>query len=128
MIPFFISTLSCKKNDRMAYNEIPAERVWSLLHKTPHKKKKMFGGIGFLVNGNMSCGILNDDLIIWIGPNGCDDALGHPHAREFDTTGKVMKGCVMVSGIGYDSDKDLSSWIETGIFLPGRYPKNKHSK
>ena len=108
----------------MAYNEMLAERVWNLLQQKPgFEKKKMFGGIGFLVNGNMACGILNDDLIVRVGPDGYVDALKYPHAREFDTTGKVMKGWVMVSGLGYGSEKDISSWIEKGSSFARSLPK-----
>ena len=83
----------------------------------------MFGGIGFLVNGNMSCVFLNDDLIIRIGPDGYDDAVGYTHAREFNTTGKVIMGWVMVSGFGYGSNKKLSSWIKKGISFARSLPK-----
>ena len=109
----------------MAYNKILAKRVQGLLHKTSGiVEKQMFGGVGFLIHGNMACGILNDDLIVRIGPAGYDAAIKSPHARKFDVTGRVMKGWVMVSSSGHESDKDLSSWVEKGISfarsLPGK--------
>ena len=73
----------------MTYNKMLAERVWSLLQKTPgFEKKKMFGGIVFLVNGNMACGILNDDLIVRIGPDGYDDALDTPMPGSLTQPGR----------------------------------------
>lgn len=117
--------MNLKENCCMAYNKILAKRVRTLLQKTSGiLEKQMFGGVGFLIHGNMACGILNDDLIIRVGSANYDAALKSSHAREFDVTGRVMKGWVMVSSSGYDSDKDLSSWVERGVSfarsLPGK--------
>jgi len=108
----------------MAYNKKLEQRVWALLKQTPGiDSKKMFGGIGFLLNGNMACGLLNDDLIIRVGPDGYEETLTLPHTRKFDVTGRTMKGWVMVSKTGCDSDKDLSIWVQRGVTFARSLPK-----
>ncbi|UCD65661.1 MAG: TfoX/Sxy family protein [Deltaproteobacteria bacterium] len=109
----------------MAYNEKLSQKVRALLQRTPGMEdKKMFGGVGFLVHGNMACGVLNDDLIVRVGPDEYKNALALPHTREFDITGRVMKGWVMVSSEGTRTDRELSAWVQRGILfaqsLPGK--------
>jgi TfoX/Sxy family transcriptional regulator of competence genes len=74
----------------------------------------MFGGLCFLLNGNMVCGILNDDLIVRVGPQNYANALKDAYARQFDITGKPMKGWVMVSGENLQSDHELLEWVRRG--------------
>jgi TfoX/Sxy family transcriptional regulator of competence genes len=100
----------------MAYDEGLAQRVREFLENEPDfKEKKMFGGLCFLVQGNMACGIIKDDLIIRVGTERYEDALKRSHARKFDITGKPLKGWVMVSWGGHEADEDLSAWIEQGV-------------
>ena len=100
----------------MAYDKGLAQRVRDLLDETPgFNEKKMFGGVCFLLNGNMTCGILNDDLIVRVGPEKYGRLLKSQHVRKFDITGRPMKGWVMVSCEGYESDKDLAGWIQQGL-------------
>ena len=75
----------------------------------------MFGGICYLFNGNMACGILNDDLIVRVGPERYQHYLSKPHTRKFDITGRPMKGWVMVDYNGLESDNDLSAWLRLGV-------------
>lgn len=108
----------------MSYNEKLSQRVRTLLLNTPGvEAKKMFGGIGFLLHGNMACGFLNDDLIVRVGPDGYEDALASPYTREFDITGRVMKRWVMVSKAGCSSDGDLATWVERGVAFASSLPK-----
>jgi TfoX/Sxy family transcriptional regulator of competence genes len=108
----------------MAYNEKLSQKVQDLLLQIPGiEGKKMFGGIGFLLHGNMACGILNDDLIIRVGPDSYEDALGMPHTRVFDTTGRAMKGWVMVAKAGYSSDGDLATWVQRGVAFASTLPE-----
>jgi len=108
----------------MAYNEKLSQRVKGLLQKTRGiEDKKMFGGIGFLLHGNMACGILNDELIIRVGPDGYEDALALPHTRKFDIMGRAMKDWVMVSKAGCSSDQDLSTWVQRGLSFAASLPK-----
>ena len=77
--------------------------------------KKMFGGIGFLVKGNMACGVHKDALIVRVGPDAYQEALDKAHTRPFDITGRPMKGWVMVDQAGYESDADLRAWVQQGV-------------
>ena len=63
----------------------------------------------------MACGILNDDLIVRVGPANYEDALMPPHSREFDITGRPMKGWVMVSSDGFDSEEVILAWVNKGV-------------
>lgn len=100
----------------MAYDEGLAQIVREFLEEKPtYIEKKMFGGIGFLLQGNMACGILNDDLIVRVGPTNHEDALKLPHSREFDITGRPMKGWIMVSSDGFDSEEVILAWVNRGV-------------
>ena len=100
----------------MAYDEGLAQRVRLLLEgKAGFDEKKMFGGVCFLLNGNMACGILNEDLIVRVGPEKYEKTLKRPNTKKFDITGKPMKGWVMVSAEGHNTDENLTYWVEQGI-------------
>jgi len=77
-------------------------------------EKKMFGGVGFMLNGNMACGVNKEDLIARIGPEKYEQGLTHPHVRPFDFTGRPMKGWVMVGPDGVSTDDDLQDWVGQG--------------
>jgi hypothetical protein len=99
----------------MGYDKHLADRVRALLEGEPgFGEKKMFGGVGFLLGGNMACGILNDDLIVRVGPENHQAALKMPSARPFDITGKPMRGWVMVSAEGHKKKQDLAAWVARG--------------
>ena len=74
----------------------------------------MFGGLCFLCAGNMACGIVGDELMVRVGPDGWQDALSQPHAREMDFTGRSMKGMVYVGTAGFSEDEDLATWVDRG--------------
>jgi len=102
----------------MAYDEGLAIRIEEMLaqFETPNiEPKKMFGGVGFMLNGNMSCGVHKDYLIVRVGPVAYPEALKHEHTSEFDITGRPMTGWVTVDADGYESDEDLRDWITKGI-------------
>jgi hypothetical protein len=100
----------------MAYNEQTAERVRKLMADQPSfGEKKMFGGVGFFLHGNMACGVNKDDLIIRVGPDNYSNAVMRPHARPFDITGRPMTGWVMVDPNGYANDTNLADWVQSGI-------------
>nr|WP_252981284.1 TfoX/Sxy family protein [Streptomyces chartreusis] len=84
----------------------------------------MFGGIAFLVHGNMAVGVSGDDLMVRVGPDGTDAALARPGTRIFDMTGRPMKGWILVAGDALTEDDVLGSWIEEGrTFAAGLPPK-----
>lgn len=92
----------------------------------------MFGGVAFLVNGNMRCGVHQDDLMVRVLPQEYVHAVKRPHARVFDLTGKPMKGFVLVSPQGYRVDAALKNWVVMGIrcarALPAKTAKKKSVK
>jgi TfoX/Sxy family transcriptional regulator of competence genes len=100
----------------MAYDEGLAQRVREKLSELPgYVERKMFGGVGFMLRGNMACGVNGADLIVRVGPEGYRDALAEPHTGPFDMTGRPMKGWVVVTAAGYEADEDLRAWVERGV-------------
>lgn len=107
----------------MAYDEGLAQRVREILDDVRGvNEKKMFGGVGFLLNGNMAVGVLKDELISRVGPDDYEALLDEPHARKFDLTGRVMKGWVWISAVGIDDDDDLRAWCERGVSFAKTLP------
>lgn len=75
----------------------------------------MFGGLAFMVNGHMCCGIVGKDFVVRTGPEQYEEALSKPHARPMDFTGRPMRGLVYVGPEGYESARDLKAWIQRGL-------------
>ena len=96
----------------MPFSESLADRIRLVVKQSGIQEKKMFGGLGFLLNGNMLVGIWHQSLIVRLGPQQAAEALAMPFVKDFDITGKPMKGWVMVAPEGIDFDADLRSWIE----------------
>jgi len=99
----------------MAYDQKLAERLRSELKGIPFVEKKMFGGIGFLLHGNMAVGVYKDDLIVRLNPEKHDKLLKKPGAKLFDITGRPMKGWLMIEPNGCKTAKQLSAWIKEGV-------------
>jgi TfoX/Sxy family transcriptional regulator of competence genes len=100
----------------MAYDEALAQRIRAALPELPElTEKKMFGGIGFLVHGNMACGVSGESLMVRIRPDATDAALAQPAVRVFDMTGRPMKGWILVEPAGLKSADELKRWVEQGI-------------
>jgi len=107
----------------MAFDEALANRVRKLVAAEPGlDEKKMFGGVGFLVRGNMSVGIHGSDLIVRVGPLGADAALKQPGARVFDVTGRPMKGWLMVSKGALGDNRVLAAWVKQGLSFARSLP------
>jgi hypothetical protein len=107
----------------MAYNERLAERIRKHLGKRAGlTEKKMFGGIGFLLKGNMCCGVHGADMIVRIDPEDTDAALSRPHTHVFDLTGRPMKGWLLVRPKGLASAAMLGRWIEVAVSYAGSLP------
>ena len=99
----------------MAYNEKLAERIRAELSGVPFVEKKMFGGVGFLLHGNMACGVHKNGMIVRVDPEKHDALLKKPHTRPFDITGRPMKGWLIVDADGYKSAKQLSARVKEGV-------------
>ena len=97
----------------MAYDQGLAERLRELLDaRRGVTEKAMFGGVCFLLGGRMFIGIVKDELMVRVGPDAHDDALGEPHARTMDFTGRPMRGYVFVAPPGFEDDRVLGRWID----------------
>lgn len=99
----------------MVYNLKLAERIRSKFGELPFDEKKMFGGIGFLLNGNMACGVNKENLIVRIDPEKQNALLKKPYTKPFDLTGKPMKGWLVVEAGGVKTDKQLNAWVKEGV-------------
>jgi hypothetical protein len=107
----------------VAFNEALAERIrQGLTRRKNIEEKQMFGGIGFLLNGNMLVGVWKDSLIVRLDPEEGEQALKEPHVREFDITGLAMKGWVLVDPAGIQDDVQLSGWIQRAVKFVGKLP------
>ena len=99
----------------MAFDESLAARIREALARKNVEEKKMFGGVGFLLNGNLLVGVWKDSLFVRLGPEQAEEALLEPHVREFDITGRPMKGWVLVEPEGVEDDDQLKDWIERAV-------------
>ena len=107
----------------MAYDEGLAQRVRELLAEQDGvSEKRMFGGLAFLVRGNMCVGIVKENLMVRVGKDAYPRLLEAPHARRMDFTGRPMKGFVYVDPAGVESDADLRRWVGHGLALAGSLP------
>jgi len=108
----------------MAYDEKLAERIRAVLSLgTNVREKKMFGGIAFILRGNMCCGVMNDLLMARVGPEQYEACLALPHVRPMDFTGKPRKGYVYVEPAGYKEDVDLKVWIDRCVDFVSTLPE-----
>lgn len=107
----------------MAYDEALADRLRDVLApRSDLTERKMFGGIAFMVAGNMAVGVIGDDLIVRLDPADAEQALSEPHVRPMDFTGKPMKGMIYVASAGTEADEDLAGWVEAGADFAASLP------
>jgi TfoX/Sxy family transcriptional regulator of competence genes len=107
----------------VAYDERLAKRVRAALAgKRGLTERKMFGGLAFMLRGNMCCGVLNDDLMVRVGAAQHEDVLAQPGARPMDFTGRAMKGMVYVGPPGYSDAKRLQAWVDRGVKYASSLP------
>ena len=101
----------------MAYDEALADRIRYLLAGEPVVEKKMFGGLAFLLQGNMSVAASgNGGLMVRIDPADTEQLLAEPGAQEFDMGGRgPMKGWLQISAEALDDDATLTAWVERGV-------------
>ncbi len=111
----------------MAYDELLADRIRSHLEGEPGvTERKMFGGLAFMVNGNMACGPVKRTLMVRVGPDAYQSALADG-ADEMTFTGRAMRGFVQVDADDLDDDSVLAAWVDRGVgfaaSLPPKAPK-----
>ncbi len=107
----------------MAYDEVLADRIRDVLSaRAEVSERKMFGGIAFMLAGNMACGVLGEELIVRLGDSEGEKALNEDGVRPFDFTGKPMKGIVYVSPELTSDDAGLADWVEAGADYAASLP------
>lgn len=107
----------------MAYDEVLAQRVrQSLARRKGIAEKKMFGGVGFLLNGNLCVGIWKDALIVRLAAEEAEEALKEPHVRAFNVSGRPMKGWLLVGPESLENEDRLRDWIGRALKFVGKLP------
>jgi hypothetical protein len=107
----------------MAYDEALAQRIRLALADVPGlTEQKLFGGMGFMLHGNMACGVNGKNLILRINPDRTEQALAQPSVRVFDMTGRPMKGWIVVEPAGLQSAEDLNRWLDQGVAFAQTLP------
>ena len=111
----------------MPYNQSLAERMRPyLLPRAGMSEKAMFGGVAFLLYGNMCCGIWKNLLVIRLSKEEGEKALKKPHTRVMDITGRPMRGWLFVEPSGYKNDKDLFAWIDMAFAFASSLPRKQN--
>ncbi len=107
----------------MAFDERLAERIRGTLGRRKGlAEKKMFGGVAFLLNGNMCVGVHKAELIVRLAAEETDAALSQPHTRRFDLTGRPMKGWILVAPAGLKTDANLGKWVQVAAKYASSLP------
>jgi TfoX/Sxy family transcriptional regulator of competence genes len=107
----------------MGYDLKLAERLRIILGSRPGIiEKKMFGGVGFLLDGNLLCGVHKEGLILRLGKEASVAALKQDHTRPFDVTGRPMSGWLMVDPQGVAEDAKLKDWVERALTFVSTLP------
>ena len=107
----------------MPYDEKLADRARSVLAgRQGVREQKMFGGLCFMLDGNMAFGIAGSELLVRVGKENLYDALAQPHSRPFDMTGRPMRSFVYVAAGGIADDEGLEHWAGRGIEYAASLP------
>jgi TfoX/Sxy family transcriptional regulator of competence genes len=100
----------------MAYDQLLAARIRALIGgRDEVLERRMFGGLAFLMNGHMACGVQGDRLVLRLGIEGATAALREPHTRPMDFTGKPLASMVYVEAAGLRQQADLRRWIGVAL-------------
>lgn len=107
----------------MAYDEALAARVKEILSaRSDIAERKMFGGLAFMLAGNMCCCVTDRGLMVRVGPEGYEEALALPHAGVMDITGRPMRGWVLMQPAGLESRANLAEWVSRGAAFAATLP------
>ncbi|HEY5549687.1 MAG TPA: TfoX/Sxy family protein [Candidatus Saccharimonadales bacterium] len=109
----------------MAYDTKLEERIDKLTAEWRLKKKNMFGGLSYLVNGNMSVGIVKNEMIIRTSPEKEVKMLEKAGIRPMDFTGRPIKGWLSAAPEAFDTDNKLEELIDCGITFAQSLPPKK---
>jgi TfoX/Sxy family transcriptional regulator of competence genes len=110
----------------VAYSEELAERIREVIDARPGvTERKMFGGIAWMVNGNMACGIIGEDLMVRLERDDAEEALAEEHVGPMEFTGRPMRGFITVEAAGIEDAAELGRWVDAGAdFAESLPPKN----
>ncbi|HEY7738470.1 MAG TPA: TfoX/Sxy family protein [Candidatus Limnocylindria bacterium] len=107
----------------MAYDHAVADQIRAALSdRTDVAEREMFGGIAFLVDGNMAVGVSGDGLMVRVGPEAHDEALALPGAEPFTMAPRPMRGWLTVTPVGFATDVDLRAWVARGVAFAASLP------
>lgn len=111
----------------MPYDKILAERVRAALNPYPEMVEKvMFGGVGYMLHGNLACGVQGEDLIVRIGEAEDQAALKLSFVRSFmPVPGRPMAGWILVAPAGTGSEQELAEWVNKGVQFAATLPEKK---
>ena len=109
----------------MSYDKALADRIRKALgRRASLSEREMFGGVGFLIRGNMACGVHDRELIVRVGPAAHDAALKEAHVRPFDlSAGRPARGWVLVRPAGLKTAAQLKRWVERGVAFARSLPE-----
>jgi TfoX/Sxy family transcriptional regulator of competence genes len=100
----------------MGYDEATAERVRRVLSaRTDVIEKRMVGGLSFLVEGSMCCGVTGADLMVRVGADARDRVLAEPHVKPMELGGRPLAAFVLIEPAGFETDDSLAAWVRRGI-------------
>lgn len=109
-----------------------ADRVRGALGTIEVTEQAMFGGICFMLNGNMLVGASPRGLLVRVGKDGNDAALARPHAKLMEQGGRSMAGYIVVANEGVAREKDLRAWLDMAVehvrTLPAKQKKTPAKK
>ena len=108
----------------MAYNTAIADDIRARLgNRSGLTEREMFGGIAFMINGNMAVGVSGDELMVRVGKDNHDEAVALPGARTFDMSARPMRGWVAVAPEGFSEEAAFNAWIDRGVAFAEILPK-----
>lgn len=107
----------------MTYDEVLADDIRMRIGSRPDVTElEMFGGIAFMVHGNMAVGVTGEELMVRVGNDAHDEAVSRPGARTFDMSARPMRGWVAVSPEGLATESSLDAWVEQGVAFAESLP------
>ncbi len=107
----------------MAYSEELADRIRDVIGgRSGVSERKMFGGVAWMINGNMACGVIGEDLMIRLDPEQAERALAEEHVGPMEFTGRPMRGFVTVDAAGITDASELGRWVDAGADFAASLP------
>lgn len=113
----------------MAFDEALAERIRLALADVPDLYERlMFGGIAFMLSDHMTCGVIGHELVLRLGQEGAERAVGRPHVRPMDFTGRTMRSMVLIGPEALRDDDDLERWLRAGVAFVATLPPKRRRR